>query len=327
MIRVTASPNIAFIKYWGKRESTSDETRNIGLNTSVSMTLSHAQTKVQIEKLNGGMAHQIFVDKNPASPADRAKIETHIKRIERHFETEYPLGSGLLKIESENNFPSSAGIASSASAFAALTIGICAAIIGKERTRDLMENNSALLSMLARRGSGSASRSVCGGFMKWDGEHAESLASKWNLLDTIVILSRKAKSISSSDGHALALTSPHFNERLEDLPSRTSALLAAIDARDIHTLGALLETEALEMHQIAETSSPPVHYLGSESRRLIAAIQALRERQFYFTIDAGPNLHFISEKPIVADLERVLAGLNLQAEIWQDGLGTGPSLE
>ncbi|HVJ63845.1 MAG TPA: diphosphomevalonate decarboxylase [Bdellovibrionota bacterium] len=327
MIKVSAAPNIAFIKYWGKRASERDETRNIGINESVSMTLSRAQTQVEISPATGD-AHEILINRKIASEADRKKILHHIERIESHFDTRL---SHTLEIRSENNFPASAGIASSASAFCALTIGICAALLGKARTRELMTSGTDVLSRLARRGSGSAARSVCGGYMRWDGEHATTVNSKWQLCDTIVILSQAAKNVSSSDGHQAALTSPHFAERQRRLPERTAQLLEALAREDLSSLGEILETEALEMHHIAETSVPPVHYVSNDTRRLVAAIRALPERDFYFTIDAGPNLHLIShqrdQKQVAQTLHELLSRLNLKAEIWEDALGTGPTLE
>ncbi|HVK82124.1 MAG TPA: diphosphomevalonate decarboxylase [Verrucomicrobiae bacterium] len=327
MIKVSAAPNIAFIKYWGKRASERDETRYIGLNDSVSMTLAQARTRVEITHSNGD-THEIFINGRSASEADGKKILSHIDRIESHFNARL---ESPLEIRSENNFPASAGIASSASAFCALTIGICAALLGKARTRELMATGTDTLSMLARRGSGSAARSVCGGYMRWDGEHATALPSRWPLADTIVILSQAAKNVSSSDGHRAALTSPHFAERQRRLPERTAQLLAALAREDLATLGELLETEALEMHHIAETSVPPVPYVSDDTRRLVAAIRDLPQREFYFTIDAGPNLHLISrrndQKRVVETVGQLLSRLNLKAEIWEDALGTGPTLE
>ncbi len=291
------------------------------------MTLSRAQTEVRIEKVSAIDAFELTIGGSPASDNDRKKIFEHLKRIEAYFGEEFPEGAGPLRIESKNNFPASAGIASSASSFCAMTIGFCAAICGKDYTRNLMTHQPGVVSMLARRGSGSAARSVCGGYMYWNSTHAESIKSDWQLLDTIVILSTAAKDISSSEGHRRALTSPHFGERQTKLPQRTALMLRALESKDFHTLGCTLEEEALEMHVIAETSVPPIHYLSLEARRLIAAIQALAQRDFYFTIDAGPNLHLISQRPIHDTVRDLINSLGLTAEIWEDGLGTGPSLE
>jgi diphosphomevalonate decarboxylase len=330
MIKVTASPNIAFIKYWGKETATNDDNRNIGVNPSLSMTLSKSLTTVRIEKKTEPTLtsdHEIFIQGNEASPEDYKKISDHIQRIEKFFSAEFPAGAGALKIYSENNFPAAAGIASSASAFCALSIGITAAICGKEYAKSLMAHKPQTLSLLSRQGSGSAARSVSGGFMYWDKTHAEPIECDWKLYDTIVILSRQAKTISSSEGHKRALSSPYFSKRLEELPYRTKTVLDALKNKDIHALGTALETEALNMHDIAETSSPAVHYLSKESRKLIEAIQNIKTRDYYFTIDAGPNLHLISESPIIDSINPLLKTLGIEAEIWEDALGTGPSLE
>lgn len=324
MIKVTASPNIAFIKYWGKKDSTSDEDRNIGVNPSLSMTLDVAKTTVVIEK---SPRHSIYIDQKEASKEDHDKIVQHITRIEKMFQKTHPQGAGYLNINSENNFPPSAGIASSASAFAALTVGIVAAIIGKPETKKLLKTNPDTLSSLARRGSGSAARSLMGGFVKWETLTAESLNVQWPLLDTIVILSSKAKDVSSSEGHKRALTSPYFAERQSKLPERIRNLENALQTKDFERFGQIIEEEALEMHHVAETSNPPIHYLSEDSKRLISTIQGLKNRSFYFTIDAGPNLHLISTKPIKEEIKSILNNLKLDAVIWEDHLGTGPTLE
>lgn len=327
MIYAEASPNIALIKYWGKKESTSDQDRNIGVNPSLSMTLKKAKTFVNVTPLPSSHRHEILINGQFAKDEDQKKILVHIKRIEDHFKSTHPNGAGFLKIDSKNNFPASAGIASSASSFAALTIAICSAIIGKSETAKLLAHHPETLSTLARRGSGSAARSVCGGFMRWDTTHAESLYLSWPLLDTIVMLSDAPKNISSSEGHRRALTSPYFAERQKNLPRRIDDVLQALKNKNLNLLGPLIETEALEMHHIAETSLPRVNYLNEDAKKLIRAIQELPHRNFYFTIDAGPNLHLISEEPIVDSVKDLLKNLNIQAEIWEDGLGTGPSLE
>ncbi len=332
-MKTWASPNIAFIKYWGKLPSTSDETRNLGTNPSISLTLSKARTTVVTEKLGEAGpapvpddAFRILIEGAPASEADRRKLIAHLRRVESYAHAGFGRHCPPLSIDSRNNFPLGAGIASSASSFAALTLAFLAETVGTETARRLLDTRAADLSALARRGSGSACRSIYGGLVKWDGEHAQPLPFEWPLRDTIVILSRDKKKISSTDGHAAALSSPRFADRLARLPSRIRAVEAALQARRLDALGPLLEEEALEMHAVARSGEPPADYLLPPTWRFLEALAPQRERDYFFTIDAGPNLHFLSERPVAAELRATLARLGLEGEIWEDEAGTGPQL-
>jgi diphosphomevalonate decarboxylase len=290
-----AHPNIALIKYWGKKPSQNDEDRNLGLNPSVSMTLSPATTDVKVSAGQGSQ-HEIWIEGTPANPADYKKLVDHILRIEKLFKFK----PQVLKIESKNNFPKGTGIASSASAFAALTYGITAF---HRQSTNFTSEDLPLLSSLARRGSGSAARSTEGGFMKWEREYAENLNLDWKLRDTIVIFSSEPKKVSSTDGHKAVLSSPQWPKRQENLKKRYARCLEALRQRDLKTLGPLIEEEALEMHAIAETSVPPIQYRSESTLRFLKALEGLSSRNFFFTIDAGPNLHLISEAPVRKEVE------------------------
>lgn len=315
-IHATANPNIAFIKYWGKKPSSSDETLNLALNPSVSLTLSQAKSDVFVS-LAKGTEHEIFVQGNLANSKDAAKIFAHLQRVSKAFDKPLP----PLRIESSNNFPSATGIASSASAFAALSYGISAFFLQKTT---FSKSERTLLSQLSRRGSGSACRSVAGPFMKWDGDSAEAIESSWKLFDTIVIISKKEKLVSSSQGHSQVLSSPLWPKRQERVLGRYEKCLGAIAQASLTKLGPIIEEEATEMHEVAESSVPPIHYRMPETFQFLKALQSLKNRDFFFTIDAGPNVHLISERPIKSEIEKLLADEGLEAEIWQDWTGFGP---
>jgi len=314
-----ASPNIAFLKYWGKKESTCDEDRNLPLNPSLSLTLDRATTTTKVE-LREGSERRVELNGAPASSADFDKVQAHLARVCAFFDR--PLESFM--VQSTNNFPQGAGIASSASAFAALTLAAVGEILGREAAQEFLSHRQDDLSRLARRGSGSACRSVAGGYMKWENDTARSLHNDWKLRDTILIFSRAHKSVPSSVGHTAATTSPDFPARLQKIPARLKAMEAALEARDLSALGPLLEEDALEMHAITRTGTPPVDYLLPATRTFVAALQALPGRDFYFTIDAGPNLHILSSRDVSAQLRELLAKCNLSPEIWEDGYGDGP---
>jgi diphosphomevalonate decarboxylase len=318
-MKAQASPNIAFIKYWGKLSSTSDETRNLALNPSLSLTLSKARTETTVEL--GGDGIHVRLDGKPASDADRRKIHEHLARLARAFELPEPTS---YRVESHNNFPAGTGIASSASGFAALTLAGTGALSGRTQAEALLRERPELLSALARRGSGSAARSLQGPFTKWDGEAAFKLPiDDWRLRDTLVVFSKEPKKISSSQGHEAALSSPLLAARLDRLPERIAALETALRKRDLAALGPHLEAEALEMHEVARNGNPPADYLLPQTRAFLAALPA--QRNYFFTIDAGPNLHFISEEPIRTKLLALLESLGIQAEILEDEAGSGAS--
>jgi diphosphomevalonate decarboxylase len=323
MICAEASPNIAFVKYWGKLEATRDHDRNLAVNPSLSMTLSRARTLTRIEKIKQAARHEIIIGGQAASRNDAAKVARHIERVAEFLGvSDIP----ALRVDSENNFPQGTGIASSASAFAALTLAVLAELAGFERAQDMLTGQRHELSALARRGSGSACRSFDGPFVKWDGAWAERCEIEWKLFDTILIFSREHKKVPSSEGHAAALSSPHFGARLKNLPARLNQIESALRNKSLLELGPLLEQEALELHGIAESGTPSVKYLLPESEKFLAALQQRSKRDYFFTLDAGPNVHILSQRDVSSELEGLLHDQDLRAEIWKDESGPGPTL-
>jgi diphosphomevalonate decarboxylase len=321
--KAIASPNIALIKYWGKKESQSDLDRNIGLNPSISMTLSKAQTVAEVSQKHKSESDDIFINNKIATPEDQKKVAKHLDRI---FD-ELKIKRFPCVVKSENNFPMATGLASSASAFAALTLATLKEIFKSDSSK--MEShlkNTELLSSLARRGSGSAARSIEGPFCFWESQYAKKLNLDWKLYDTVLILSRDKKAVSSSQGHLLAQSSPHMKTRLKNLPHRTEKVLKALELKAIKDLGPLIEEEALEMHKIMQSSSSPIDYLLPETKKLLQALNQRHNRDYYWTLDAGPNPHFISERPIREELEALLKQESIQGEIWEDECGYGAKL-
>jgi diphosphomevalonate decarboxylase len=324
-MKAEASPNIAFIKYWGKINSTRDEDRNLATNPSFSLTLSHAKTVTQVTRLPDCAGnHRIFLNQLEASPKDFQKISEHLKRIQIFCGEDSE--AKFFEVETKNNFPAGAGIASSASAFAALTLATLGEILGSHETERMLRESPEVISALARRGSGSASRSISGPFMLWDGQAASPWESKWKLFDTILIVSKDHKKVSSSEGHSLATSSPMFADRLQKIPHRLHEVQQAITSHDIHRLGKVLEEEALELHQVAESSEPRVDYLLDDSRKILKSLTQYPHRDFYFTLDAGPNVHVISARPIRTEMQHLLQRTGVSAEIWEDVAGNGPAL-
>jgi len=281
-----ACANIAFIKYWGNCEP---EAR-IPANGSISMNLKglHTRTRVTFD---------------PAIPADSLSLNGQLvrgqplERVSAFLDNVRRMAGVELCAEviSENNFPMGAGIASSASAFAALALAA-----SKAAGLDLDE---AALSRLARTGSGSACRSVPGGFVEWvvdacdPDSGAVSIAppDHWDLVDCIAIISQAHKTTGSTEGHALAHTSPLQAARVAGAPARLENCRRAILERDFDRLAAVMELDCNLMHAIMMTSTPPLFYWQPATLAVIQSVRAWRQSGIpaCYTIDAGPNVHVI----------------------------------
>jgi diphosphomevalonate decarboxylase len=207
------------------------------------------------------------------------------------------------RVESSSNFPTGAGIASSASAFAALSLAGAAAAG--------LDLDEASLSYLARRGSGSACRSVPGGFCQWlpgsdDSSVAVSIAlpEYWDLRDVIAIVSQEHKAVGSTGGHRLAQTSSLQAARVAGGERRLAVCREALLARDLAALGPVIEEDTMLMHAVMMTGHPPLYYWQPATMAVIQAALQWRADGLavYFTIDAGPNVHLICEADHVGEV-------------------------
>jgi diphosphomevalonate decarboxylase len=214
-------------------------------------------------------------------------------------------------VESKNNFPKGSGIASSASGFAALTVAACASLSLKISEREM--------SILARLGSGSACRSIPDGFVEWKegGKSSESYAHTifeadyWDLRDLIVICGSKVKKVSSTEGHAIAESSPFYKSRIAGMKSKVKELKSAFKKRDFTRFGEIIEAEAVNMHSVMMTSNPPLYYWNSATLSVMTKIWEMREKgiESYFTIDAGHNVHLICEAKNASKIKKLLSKL------------------
>jgi diphosphomevalonate decarboxylase len=281
-----ANPNIAFIKYWGNR----DHVLRLPSNGSISMTLGGLETQTTVAFDESLTSDHVSIDGLPASPSSSARVSQHLDQIRLMAGFEI-----YANVESKNNFPLGVGIASSASAFAALTLaGTSAAGLSLLPIE---------LSKLARRGSGSACRSVFGGYVEWyasetdEDSYAEVLAppNHWDLQDLIAIVSDEHKGVGSTQGHALADTSPLQNARVEDAPRRLKNCRKAILDRDFHSLASITELDSNLMHAVMLTSTPPLIYWCPETLLVMNEVTRWRSEGYEvcYTVDAGPNVHCI----------------------------------
>ncbi len=229
------------------------------------------------------------------------------------------------RVESENNFPTGAGIASSASGFSALALSGSKAAGLKLSQKDL--------SRLARMGSGSACRSISAGFSYWKKgsndktSYAFQIAPPdfWDLRDIIAVTSSSSKKTSSTEGHGLATTSPYFEKRIQRIGKRTSGLKKALLNKDFEKFGELLEEEAIDLHIMAMTSHPPIFYWNSGTLSVMQKIFELREKgtACYFTMDAGPNVHIICRKKDESVVHNAVKKLPLVQKIIINKAGKG----
>jgi len=282
-----STSNIAFIKYWGNR----DDTLRLPSNGSISLNLAGLETTTTVRFAPELEADRLFLNGEEVEGKARERVSEHLDHIRG-------LAGLALHAEviSENNFPTGTGIASSASAFAALTLAACRAL-----GLDLTER---ALSTLARLGSGSASRSIPGGYVEWvagtdhDSSYAETIApaEHWHLIDLVAVVSETHKEIGSTGGHALAGTSPLQEARVSDAERRLALCREAILAKDFEALATVAELDALMMHAVMMTSTPSLVYWSPATIEIIKAVPGWRRRgtPAFFTIDAGPNVHVLT---------------------------------
>lgn len=327
-----APANIAFVKYWGVQ----DAARTLPYNGSISMNLDTCLTTTTVRfdaALPDDRVTLALYGKAPEQASGRP-LERVVAQLDR---LRALAGVGYrARVESSNSFPSDAGIASSAAAFAALTLAGAAAL-----GLDLDERQ---LSLLTRRsGSGSACRSIPTGFVEWvvpDGpldpaawdaqSYAFSLAppEHWALADVVAVVDAGAKKIGSAENHQIAATSQFFPARLAELPARLAAVREAIARRDLRLLGEAIEADAVSMHVVCMTARPPSFYWSGGTLEIIHAVRGWRAEglQAYFTIDAGPNVHVICAAADRPEVERRLAALPAVLFTIGNGAGAGARL-
>lgn len=297
-----AHPNIAFIKYWGNR----DDALRLPLNGSISMNLSgmESQTSVQFDDVLEQDSFRLNSEKQFGPGFQRvSQFLDHIRRLAG--------SSHFAHVSSTNNFPTGAGIASSASAFAALALAA-----SKAAGLDLGQKD---LSRLARLGSGSACRSVPDGFVEWlPGEddassYAVSIAPKdhWDLVDAVAVISQAHKPIGSSAGHKLAHTSPLNAERVLDAPERLRTCREALLTRDFARFAEVVELDSNYMHAVMRTSNPPLVYWEPATEVLLWQVWQWRKQGHAVcaTVDAGPNVHVLALKSELDWLRKALIDL------------------
>lgn len=318
-----APSNIAFTKYWGKK----DEILRLPENGSVSMCLSNLLTTTTVDfsdklnedvvTLNGEVekGEDSMVITHRVSRSDAMKSHPIIKHLERIRKM-----AGITtfaKVVSNNNFPVGTGLSSSAAGFAALTLAA-----SKAAGLNLSEKQ---LSILARQGSGSACRSIPSGIVEWlDGDTSESSFAKtifpknyWKISDVVAIVSQDKKDVPTSVGQQTAKSSPFMESRKSHMAAKNRLVKKLIKEKKFKEFGQLVELEALELHAIMLTQTPPLIYWQPNTILMMKLVQKWRAEglEAYFTINTGQDVHIIVEDKNVKELVKRLKKVEEVREI------------
>jgi|SRR3989344_1359148 len=284
-----APSNVAFIKYWGRK----DEKLRLPQNSSISMNLSNLFTITTVE-FSEKYAEDTIIINQRNEPLEKAqKIIEHLDRIRKLAKIKY-----FAKVVSKNSFPRGTGLSSSASGFAALTFAATNALG--------MEISEKELSILSRQGSGSSCRSIPGGFVEWlkgdksEESYAYSLyrADYWDIIDIVVVLTEKEKEVATSEGQTFVQTSPFYERRLSLLDNKIALLKKAMRKKDFTGFGEIVEAEALELHAIMLTSHPSLLYWYPTTVSVMQEVKQIRKDgiECYFTLNTGQNIHILCQK-------------------------------
>lgn len=310
-----AQPNIALIKYWGKR----DLKKNLPAVGSVSITLADLYSEMRVVSDDALQQDTLLVNGDPS--------RTMLARVSACIDQVAGTDRPAVRVESSSNFPIAAGLASSASAFAALVTATDAAF-GLGKTLDELVN-------LAGRASGSAARSLLGGYVELENRGDEIAVSAllapddWPLEVVVAITEPGPKPVSSGDAMEISRkTSPFYDRWVEQQSEDLSEAKAAIAARDFQRLGAIAEHNCLKMHSVMWGSRPPLTYWNAAT---VACMQTVRDLQaqgidVFFTIDAGPQLKAFCTPDVTETVRAALAATGGVSDIMVSGIGNGARL-
>lgn len=310
-----AQPNIALIKYWGKR----DIAQNLPAVGSISITLSELYTEMTVQPDASLKRDELVVNGEKSSEM--------LPRISACLDQLIGLERTFARIESRSNFPIAAGLASSASAFAALTVAAARATN--------MSPTTASLARHAGRASGSAARSLYGGYAELangsDGIEVTTLcsANAWPMSVVVAITQVAAKAVGSTRAMEISRqTSPFYDSWIEQQAGDLDVARRAIEEHDFAALATIAEHNCLKMHSVMWASRPPMMYWNSAT---LACMQTVRRLQsegcdVFFTIDAGPQVKAVCLPGEAARVRVALEHTPGVIEVMHTGLGAGARL-
>ncbi|HKX85572.1 MAG TPA: diphosphomevalonate decarboxylase [Flavobacterium sp.] len=333
----SAPSNIALVKYWGKKD------KQIPANPSISFTLHNCKTITKMafaKKVNdGSFSFDLLFEGKPKEDF-KPKIQKFFERI---FEYCPYLKDFHFTIDTENTFPHSSGIASSASGMAALAMNVMS--LEKALNPDISEEYFyQKASLLARLGSGSACRSVKGEVVVW-GNHAEIDGSSdlfgvefpsvihdnfKNYQDAILLVDKGEKQVSSTVGHDLMHNHPFAEKRFEQAHENLSAIKAVLENGDVEKFIQIVESEALTLHAMMMTSMPYFILMKPNTLEIINAIWKFRNTTqipVCFTLDAGANVHVLypnyTKEKVLEFIKNELVGYCQNGQYICDEIGHG----
>ncbi|NHJ48794.1 MAG: diphosphomevalonate decarboxylase [Asgard group archaeon] len=312
-----AYTNTALIKYWGKQ----DEEQIIPMNNSISITNDTLKTTTTVEFSNEYKSDSFILNGEESKGKIKQKVVTHLSYIR-----EISSNSKYAKVVSENNFPTSAGLASSASGFAALTMAACSALDLKKSTKEL--------SIISRRGSGSSCRSFYGGYVEWlkEDDNGDSYAiqladEKWfDISNLVIVVNAHKRKINTRDAMKQSMkTSPFYKSRINNINHQLENIRKAIKEKDFTLLGKTAEMDCLNMHYIAMTSNPSLIFWTPDTLKIMKAVIELREQDIeaYYTIDTGANIHILTQPEFESEVLKRIKELNNIEQIINSKIGPG----
>lgn len=293
-----AHSNIAFVKYWGKK----DTKLFIPTRSNISMTLDALTSTTTIEFSNDYEKDVLIINGKEQSGKAYDKAIRHIGTIRK-----YAGVTDKAKVVSENNFPTAAGMASSASGFAAMTVAANEALgLGLDDKQ---------LSIISRQGSGSSCRSIKGGFVEWhtgntsEESYAEQVFDEnhWDLRDIIAIVEPEEKKVSSRAGMQMSMENcPLYPDFVKGAEKNLADVKKGLAEKDFNLTGEALELDSLMLHSIMMTTKPALLYWAAPTVKVMHEIMNWREQglQAYHTIDAGPNVHIITTAEYANEIEQ-----------------------
>jgi diphosphomevalonate decarboxylase len=358
VLSAKAPSNIALIKYMGKKDSS----RNLPENGSLSLTLNSLCSLAEISSVSGGQVGKItWVPEKPRridSSLTESQLqvpqldERGLNKVTRHFErvrneipkiltslgishSEGRIQKSQLILRTANTFPAASGIASSASSFAAMTLGMGAVLVENEdafhRAWVQEPRLRQAFARVSRMGSGSSCRSFEGPWVFWEEEDAAAIkASQMPKMAHFVVLVRTTpKKVSSSDAHTLVKTSPLWQGRVDRVSSRIQRMILSLEKGDLETAARISWSEAWEMHSLFHTCAEPFTYWEPGTIEVLQWFSSLIREPSppIVTLDAGPNIHVIVEKSVQSLWRARLKERFPQYGILEDEPGEGAGIQ
>jgi len=308
-----AHPNFALIKYWGKSNIVS----NIPAMDSLAITINTMKSETRVS-FPDYLEQDAWI-LNGMEQVSLGQIKAPYDYLKKISSTDQPI-----LIESTNNFPTAAGLASSASGVASLVTALDSALETKLSSQEMVE--AAIL------GSGSAARSLFSGFVHLEVSNDNLKCAtlletdEWPLNVIVCVTSTNEKTISSRQGMEISkTTSPMYNDWVNNHHEDIKLAIQAIEARDFHQLGKITEHNCLKMHKVMKTSNPSIDYWNPATHVCVKNVKNMQKKGFpvFFTIDAGPQVKIICEPDVTKDVISFIENLPGIHSIIESSLGKG----